>query len=75
MKNILFISLIGVSLYVVIQRMARKDKETTSISHTIKKAVAPDQMKGTEIDDLENSKMVSEGSQFGVQYVTELMYE
>lgn len=49
--------------------------EETNFVRTLSKAGAPDQLKQTEIDDLENSKMVSEGSQFGVQYFNKFMYD
>ncbi|MCM3741137.1 hypothetical protein M3210_12740 [Oceanobacillus luteolus] len=38
---------------------------------TFEKAGHPDQVDARDIADLENSKMVSEGSQFGVQYYNE----
>lgn len=51
------------------------DQKPSGFVRTFSKAGAPDQMKQTEIDDFENSKMVSEGSQFGVQYFNEFMHE
>lgn len=42
---------------------------------TIEKAGKPDQVTSKDEADLENAKMVSEGSQFGVQYYTEMQDE
>jgi len=44
----------------------------THLDETIKDAGMPDQVEAKDISQLENSKMVSEGSQFGVQYYNEL---
>lgn len=43
-------------------------KESAS---TFDKAGQPDQVSSEELADFENAKMVSEGSQFGVQYFNE----
>lgn len=42
------------------------------LDETIKDAGIPDQVEVGDASQLENSKMVSEGSQFGVQYYNEL---
>lgn len=72
MKNLLFFVIVGLLLYFFLRPMKR---EETSFKQTMKKAAIPDQMEVKDIADLENSKMVSEGSQFGVQYVNELIYD
>ncbi|MHA6251421.1 hypothetical protein [Oceanobacillus sp. CAU 1775] len=41
------------------------------VATTFEKAGKPDQLESRDIADLENAKMVSEGSQFGVQYYNE----
>lgn len=47
------------------------NREETTHLRTLLNAGIPDQMESTEMDQLENSKMVSEGSQFGVRYFNE----
>ncbi len=42
---------------------------------TFEKAGHPDQVRAKDEADLENAKMVSEGSQFGVQYYNEKRQE
>ncbi|RLL45200.1 hypothetical protein D8M04_10095 [Oceanobacillus piezotolerans] len=50
--------------------LTQKNKHDTS---TIENAGQPDQnVDGNDIGQMENAKMVSEGSQFGVQYYNEL---
>lgn len=71
-KNLLLLLAIGICMLLLLQR---KNPEKTTLKETMKKAVAPDQMEVKDLADIENSKMVSEGSQFGVQYVNELIYE
>ena len=39
----------------------------------LENAGIPDQIENTELSQLENAKMVSEGSQYGVQYYNEVM--
>jgi hypothetical protein len=60
-------SLLTLGMYCLLKR---KDDNPSQDSFylTLEKAGHPDQLEGNEIDELENSKMVSEGSQFGVQY-------
>ncbi|WP_424474999.1 hypothetical protein [Oceanobacillus kimchii] len=41
------------------------------VNRVFENAGVPDQSPEQELDQLENSKMVSEGSQFGVQYYNE----
>ena len=49
--------------------LKNKNKDdATTINDTMKNAGKPDEVDSLERDQLENSKMVSEGSQFGVQY-------
>jgi len=45
-----------------------KDDDETTFAHTLANAGMPDQLTADDKDQLENAKMVSEGSQFGVQY-------
>lgn len=68
---IIFLS-IGLMFFVWRYQTENK-KQATGFVRSFSKAGAPDQMEQTEIDDLENSKMVSEGSQFGVQYFNKFM--
>lgn len=69
-------SLLSVVLYSMMKQRTENKKQTT-FAHTFAKAGAPDQMKmdGVDVTHLENNKMVSEGSQFGVQYFNQLMHE
>lgn len=53
------------------ERLSNKDNFALSIE----KAGIPDQMDIKTETQLENSKMVSEGSQFGVQYFNEIAEE
>jgi len=76
--RITLISAVASLLVFVLYRLGRaknKGDEPTGFVRTFSKAGAPDQMKQTEHDDLENSKMVSEGSQFGVQYFNKFMHD
>lgn len=47
------------------------NKQTDPSDSTFEKAGHPDEMNMEDVADLENAKMVSEGSQFGVQYYNE----
>ena len=64
-------------LFVVVYYFFRNRSEgaKTTFARTFAKAGAPDQLEGMELADLENNKMVSEGSQFGVQYFNKVMYD
>lgn len=76
-RVIILTILIAMGTFVIALLMKEKDSETkqaTGFVRSFSKAGAPDQMEQTEIDDFENSKMVSEGSQFGVQYFNDQMY-
>lgn len=69
---------LGFSLLFIIAYLLmsnRKETRKTTLARTFAKAGAPDQMDEIELADLENNKMVSEGSQFGVQYYNKLMHE
>ena len=50
-------------------------RESTTQLTTLLNAGIPDQMGSTEMDQLENAKMVSEGSQFGVRYFNQSLEE
>lgn len=49
------------------------DHEEDYFKDVLENAGKPDEIDSIERDQLENAKMVSEGSQFGVQYYNELM--
>ena len=51
------------------------NSNTSTLTDTLMNAGIPDQVDNTALDQLENSKMVSEGSQFGVQYFNEIAEE
>src|SRR5699024_8460765 len=53
----------------------RSKNEPTSFVRTLMNAGLPDQVDELEADQLENSKMVSEGAQFGVQYYNQTLDE
>jgi len=46
-------------------------KNSNQENRTFENAGVPDQSEDNDLSQLENSKMVSEGSQFGVQYYNE----
>lgn len=69
------VSLLVVMAYVVFRSSNQASRQSTGFVRSFSKAGAPDQMEQTELDDFENSKMVSEGSQFGVQYFNEFMHD
>ena len=45
------------------------------LDRTLLNAGKPDQVADLELDQIENAKMVSEGSQFGVQYYNNIKAE
>lgn len=49
----------------------RAKKKNKGINQTFEYAGVPDQSEKVDLAQLENAKMVSEGSQFGVQYYNE----
>ncbi|MFC4556976.1 hypothetical protein ACFO3D_01980 [Virgibacillus kekensis] len=49
-----------------------KVRSKNSSDHTLEEAGIPDQMSEYDTEQFENSKMVSEGSQFGVEYYNEV---
>lgn len=55
-----------------IARAKIEQGEDLSLDETIDEAGIPDQAEESDPAQLENAKMVSEGSQFGVQYYNEL---
>lgn len=71
----ILISLVVILMYYMYRLRNQSSPRQSSLVRSFSKAGAPDQMEQTEIDDFENSKMVSEGSQFGVQYFNEVMYD
>lgn len=52
--------------------LTKEEQENEKFDHSFKKAGIPDQMEDKDIANFENAKMVSEGSQFGVQYFNKL---
>lgn len=48
----------------------KSKKQDADNNSTFENAGAPDQSEATDLAQLENAKMVSDGSQFGVQYYT-----
>lgn len=69
------ISALFVMLAYFLKSRYKAKQQPTGFVRTFSKAGAPDQMEQTEMDDFENSKMVSEGSQFGVQYFNKFMHD
>lgn len=53
----------------------RNSDESTTLMHTLRNAGKPDEVDSLERDQMENAKMVSEGSQFGVQYYSDAKEE
>lgn len=53
----------------------RNSNEGTTLMHTMRNAGKPDEVDSLERDQIENAKMVSEGSQFGVQYYSDAKEE
>ncbi len=51
----------------LLMKTGKSDERTTFVD-TLAQAGMPDQLNADDNDQLENAKMVSEGSQFGVQY-------
>jgi len=57
------------------ERLAKSKLESQNsagLEHTLKEAGIPDQIPEKDLAQQENAKMVAEGSQFGVQYYSEL---
>lgn len=50
----------------------KRKPETENEPSNIEQAGIPDQVEEDDLEQLENAKMVSEGSQFGVKYYNEL---
>lgn len=76
LKKRLLVPMIGMTAGVVIPYMLRKRKnkdEDRAAHDPLVRAGIPDQIDRLDHDLLENSKMVSEGSQFGVQYFNEVV--
>ena len=55
-----------------IAELKYQDELADDLNYYIDQAGSPDQTKHIDHDQLENSKMVAEGSQFGVQYYSDL---
>lgn len=53
------------------QKTRIKERLASLKTTTLEKAGKPDQVPAIDETEIENAKMVSEGSQFGVQYYTE----
>ncbi|RYG74041.1 hypothetical protein EU245_04010 [Lentibacillus lipolyticus] len=61
---------VGVATYLLSQRNGKSDNSDKdgSLESTLMDAGIPDQVEVRDTAQLENAKMVSEGSQFGVDY-------
>jgi len=55
----------------LMNKAENKDNTAGSVSDSFLNAGIPDQLENYDHTQLENAKMVSEGSQFGVQYFNE----
>lgn len=55
-----------------VAEMRYKNELGENISHSIDAAGKPDQSEEHNLEQLENAKMMAEGSQFGVQYYNDL---
>jgi len=76
MKKRWLFTLLGTMSMLIIMALARKNKGTIFAEYfPLKSAGQPDQTERMDDTQLENSKMVSEGSQYGVQYYNELAEE
>ncbi|HLR69903.1 MAG TPA: hypothetical protein VK085_00550 [Pseudogracilibacillus sp.] len=58
---------LGAGAYLLNDKM-KKRENTRGFNQTFEDAGVPDQAEDVDLAQLENAKMVSEGSQFGVQY-------
>lgn len=56
----------------LLMKTSKSDEQTTFMD-TLAQAGMPDQLNADDNDQLENAKMVSEGSQFGVQYFNQTL--
>lgn len=76
MKKRWILSLIGTVMMFSVVLFMRKNKHgTLSKYFPLKSAGKPDQTDRVDDTQLENSKMVSEGSLYGVQYYNEMAEE
>ncbi|HLR80335.1 MAG TPA: hypothetical protein VK119_07100 [Bacillota bacterium] len=55
----------------IIGYLTKKRRQSDEVYSTFENAGAPDESPDRSLSQLENAKMVSEGSQFGVQYYNE----
>jgi len=74
MKKSIVISALGAAgaLGVTAYYFNEQKKKSEKINQTFEDAGVPDQAEDIDLAQLENAKMVSEGSQFGVQYYNEM---
>ncbi|WP_188385336.1 hypothetical protein [Ornithinibacillus halotolerans] len=63
---------LGAAGYLLSKRNSQNQHEELGEDRTLYNAGKPDQLDEYELDQIENAKMVSEGSQFGVQYYNNL---
>lgn len=76
MKKRLIIPAIGASAVLGYMLMNKENKNEKTKQHsTLEDAGIPDQTEFIDDAQLENAKMVSEGSQFGVHYYNEAVEE
>lgn len=62
---------LGYMLKSKVDGLNNDNEDDDYFSSTLKNAGKPDEIDSIDRDQLENAKMVSEGSQFGVQYYNE----
>jgi len=76
MKNRWVYTLLGTISMVLVFLMTRKNRRLSLDKYfPLKSAGQPDQTERVDDTQLENSKMVSEGSLYGVQYYNEMAEE
>lgn len=63
------LGILGVGAATYMMRNRENEQEEVD---TLKQAGIPDQVEKLDVAQLENAKMVSEGSQFGVQYYNDI---
>lgn len=74
-KHWILSMLASVSIFFVVLLFKRNNRKPMSEYFPLKSAGKPDQTDRIDNTQLENSKMVSEGSLYGVQYYNEMAEE
>ncbi|RKQ37359.1 hypothetical protein [Oceanobacillus halophilus] len=70
-NKLLGLSILGTLVLIFISYLV-KEEEKYSFHSSLELAGKPDQVSESNFSHVENAKMVSEGSQFGVQYYNNL---